>query len=125
MEHFAVISGWSAVDASSFPAVHKAQGNGVGLIYVLPKVALTIYAVVLLAVQPAHISTSLLVASLVALAVSWATTGLHQLPIQRRIRKAKDSAAIARLYTVDLVRVAAMIAHNVFAFVLMAQALKC
>jgi hypothetical protein len=86
MEHSAVISGWSAVDASSFPAVHKAQGNGVGLIYVLPKIALTIYAIVLLAVQPAHVSTSLLVASLIALAASWATTGLHQLPIQNSIR---------------------------------------
>src|SRR5204862_6535560 len=29
MEHFAVISGWRVVDAASFPAVHKAQGNGV------------------------------------------------------------------------------------------------
>jgi L-asparagine transporter-like permease len=123
MEHFAVISGWSAVDAASFPAVHKAQGNGVGLIYVLPKVALTFYAVVLLAVQPARVSTSLLVASLGALAISWAITALHQLPIQRRIRKAKDQAAVARLYTADLGRVAAMIAHNAFVVVLMARAL--
>ena len=123
MEHFAVISGWSAVDAASFPAVHKAQGNGVAVVYVIPKITLTIFVLVLVARRPAQVSMSLLVASLAALAVSWAATGAHQLPIQRRIRKAKDSAAIARLYAVDLVRVAAMIAHNVFAFVLMAQAL--
>ena len=35
MEHFAVISGWRAVDAASFPAVHKAQGNGVAVVYVI------------------------------------------------------------------------------------------
>ena len=43
MEHFAVISGWSAVDAASFPAVHKAQGNGVAVVYVIPKITLTIF----------------------------------------------------------------------------------
>src|SRR4029077_16280912 len=32
MEHFAVISGWNAVDAASFPAVHKAQVNGVAAV---------------------------------------------------------------------------------------------
>jgi hypothetical protein len=123
MEHFAVISGWSAVDAASFPAVHKAQGNSVAMVYVIPKIMLTIFVLVFVALRPAQVSMSLLVASLAALAVSWAATAAHQLPIQRRIRKAKDSDAIARLYAVDLVRVAAMIARNVFAFVLMAQAL--
>jgi len=125
MEHFAVISGWSAVDAASFPAVHEAQGNGVAVVYVIPKITLTIFVLVFVALRPAQVSMSLLVASLAALAISWAATAAHQLPIQRRIRKAKDSAAIARLYAVDSVRVAAMIAHNVFAFVLMAQALRC
>ena len=123
MEHFAVISGWSAVDAASFPAVHKAQRNGVAVVYVIPKITLTIFVLVFVALRPAQVSMSLLVASLAALGVSWAATAAHQLPIQRRIRKAKDSAAIARLYAVDLVRVAAMIAHNVFVFVLIAQAL--
>ena len=118
-----MISGWSAVDAASFPAVHKAQGNGVAVVYVIPKIALTIFVLVFVALRPAQVSLSLRVASLAALAISWAATAVHQLPVQNRIRKAKDSAAISRLYAVDLVRVAAMIANNVFAFVLMAQAL--
>ena len=84
MEHFAVISGWSAVDAASFPAVHKAQGNGVAVVYVIPKITLTIFVLVFVALRPAQVSMSLLVASLAALAISWAATGAHQLPIQRR-----------------------------------------
>ena len=93
------------------------------VVYAIPKITLTVFVLVFVALRPPQVSMSLLVAGLAALAVSWTATGAHQLPIQRRTRKAKDSAAIARLYAVDLVRVAAMIAHNVFAFVLMAQAL--
>jgi len=68
MEHFAVISGWSAVDAASFPAVHKAQGNGVAVVYVIPKITLTIFVIVFVALRPAQVSMSLLVGSLAALA---------------------------------------------------------
>src|SRR5258706_13738713 len=75
MEHFAVISGWSAVDAASFPAVHKAQGNGVAVVYVIPKITLTIFVLVFVALRSAQVSMSLLVASLAALGVSWAATG--------------------------------------------------
>ncbi len=105
MEHFAVISGWSAVDAASFPAVHKAQGNGVAVVYVIPKITLTIFVLVLVARRPAQVSMSLLVASLAALAVSWAATGAHEgfsrhrSPLRRRLgsRRSHDRSQRLRI----------------------------
>lgn len=122
MEHFAVFSGWPAVSPVEFRSVQTAQGHGSGIVYVIPKTALTALVIFLLVDTPDGVPTWPLVASLAALAVSWASAATIQIPIQLRIRQDADPDAITRLLRTDLIRVAAMTAHLGFVIAAIAGA---
>jgi hypothetical protein len=117
MEHFAVFSGWTAVGTAEFRTVQTTQGHGSGLVYVVPKTALTAFVIVLLAAAPDAIPSWPLWAGLAALTASWLSFAVIQLPIQLAIRQTADRAAIARLLRTDWIRVAAMVAHFAFAVI--------
>ena len=72
MEHFAVFSGWSAIGSEQFRTVQTAQGHGSGIVYVIPKFALTAVMIVLLVVSPEGIPSWPLWGGLAALAIGWA-----------------------------------------------------
>ncbi len=122
MEHFAVVPGWRHVGAQDFTAVHVAQGNGLGYVYVLPKIALTILIVTLLVLRPVTMPAALLWASAALLAISWMVSFVLQFPIQAAIRKQKTLALVDRLYRNDWLRVAAMAGHNLVVWATIAQA---
>lgn len=121
MEHFAVFSGWAAVDPARFQAVQTAQGHGSGVVHVLPQGALTALVIVLLAVAPDGIPVWVLWATLAALAVWWSGFAL-QLPIQLRLRETADPAAIERLLRTNGIRIAATAAQFGFVAVAVANA---
>ncbi|OXM63524.1 hypothetical protein [Amycolatopsis vastitatis] len=121
MEHFAVFSGWTAVGTAEFRTVQTSQGHGSGLVYVVPKIALTAFVIVLLAGAPDAIPSWPLWAGLAALTASWLSFAVIQLPIQLAIRQTADRAAIARLLRTDWIRVAAMAAHFAFAVIAIAR----
>ena len=121
MEHFAVMPGWRHVGAQDFTAVHVAQGNGLGYVYVLPKIALTILIVTLLMLSPATMPAVLLWASAALLAISWLVSFIMEFPIQAAIRKQKMRALVDRLYRNDWLRVAAMAGHNLIVWAIIAQ----
>ena len=122
MEHFAVMPGWRYVGEKEFTAVHIAQGNGLGYVYVLPKIALTVLIATLLVLRPATMPAGLLWASAVLLAISWLVSFVIQFPIQAAIRKQKTLALVNRLYRVDGIRVAAMAGHNLAVWAIIARA---
>jgi hypothetical protein len=105
MEHFAVFSGWPAVGAAEFRAVQTAQGHGSGVVYVIPKMVLTVVMIVLL------VDGWPLWGASAALAVSWISATVIQIPLQLRIRQSADRDALNRLRRTDWIRVAAMVAH--------------
>ncbi|GAA4497993.1 hypothetical protein GCM10023191_042380 [Actinoallomurus oryzae] len=117
MEHFAVFSGWTAVGSEEFEAVQTAQGRGSGVVYVLPKLALTALVIVLLVVAPDGIPSWALWAGLAALTVAWAVSAFVDVPLQRRLRRTADRRGIERLVRTDWFRVAAMAVHFGFAIV--------
>ena len=121
MEHFAVFSGWPVVGSREFRAVQTAQGHGSGIVYVVPKVALTVLVIVLLVVAPDGVPGWPLRAGLAALTASWISFVLIQLPIQLHIRQTAEPRAIRRLLHSDWIRVAAMVAHFGFAVVALAS----
>lgn len=61
--------------------------------------------------------------SLVALATSWVSFFVIQLPIQLHIRRTADQDAISRLRRTDWIRVLAMIVHFGLAIVTIREAL--
>jgi len=65
--HFEVISGGSAVDAESFPAVQHGSRQPGGCDHVIPKISCTICVLVFVALRPAQLAV-MLVASWAALA---------------------------------------------------------
>jgi len=111
-EHFAVMPGWRYVGAGEFHDVHVAQGNGLGFVYVIAKLALTVLIGALLFIAPSTIPRELLWVSAGLLAVSWTSSFVLQVPIQTRIRDHKTAALIDRLYRTDWIRVVAMAGHN-------------
>jgi glucan phosphoethanolaminetransferase (alkaline phosphatase superfamily) len=111
-EHFAIMPGWRYVGAGEFHEVHVAQGNGLGFVYVIAKIALTVLIGALLFIAPSTIPRELLWVSAGLLVVSWASSFVLQFPIQTRIRDHKTTALIDRLYRTDWIRVAAMAGHN-------------
>lgn len=117
MEHFAVFSGWPAVGSAQFGSVQRAQGHGSGFVYVVPKTVLTAFVVLLLVEAPDDILSWPVWAGLAALTVSWISAAAIQVPIQLRIRRNADRAAIERLLRTDWIRVAAMAVHFGFAVV--------
>jgi hypothetical protein len=117
MEHFAVFAGWGAVGAGEVRSVQTTQGHGSGIVYVVPKVALTGLVVVLLVTAPDDLLRWPLWAGLAALSASWISFVLIQLPLQLRIRRTADHRAIRRLLHSDWIRVAAMAGHFGFAVV--------
>jgi hypothetical protein len=119
MEHFAVFSGWPEVGSAQFESVQRAQGHGGGFVYVVPKTALSVWVVLLLAEGPDGIVSWPLWAGSAALTVSWVSSAAIQVPIQPRIRRNADRAAIERLLRTDWIRVAAMAVHFGFAVVVM------
>jgi hypothetical protein len=119
MEHFAVFSGWPAVGSAQFGSVQRAQGHGSGFVYVVPKTALTVLVVLLLAEGPDGIVSWPLWAGLAALTASWVSFVVIQLPIQLHIRRSAERAAIERLLRTDWIRVAAMAVHFGFAVVVL------
>jgi hypothetical protein len=122
MEHFAVFSGWKAVGAGQFQAVQTAQGHGSGVVYVIPKTLLTVMVITLLAGTP-PIPAWPLWGSIAALATSWVSFFVIQLPIQLLIRRTADQNAISRLHRTDWIRVLAMIVHFGFVIVTISEAL--
>jgi hypothetical protein len=123
MEHFAVFAGWPAVGPEQFRSVQTTQGHGSGIVYVVPKTALTAMVIVLLVVPPDGIPSWPLWASLSALTVSWVSFAVIQLPIQLHIRQTADGPAIKRLLRTDWIRVAAMASHFGFVIVAIAEAI--
>jgi hypothetical protein len=115
MEHFAVFAGWPSVGSAQFRAVQKAQGHGSGIVYVMPKVALTAVVVVLLVAAPDDVPFPPLLAAAAALTASWVSAAAIQVPLQLRIRQTADPRGIARLLRTDWIRVVAMVAHFGFA----------
>ncbi|WP_410667928.1 hypothetical protein [Amycolatopsis sp. cmx-4-68] len=120
MEHFAVFSGWAAVAPAQFRSVQTTQGHGSGIVYVVPKVALTALVVVMLVGAPDRILAWPLWAGAAALTASWLSFAVIQLPIQLRIRQTAERTAIERLVRTDWIRVAAMVAHFAFAVTVIA-----
>jgi hypothetical protein len=117
MEHFAVFSGWPVVGSGEVRAVQTTQGHGSGIVYVVPKLVLTVLVVVLLIVAPGGVAAWPLWAGLTALTASWISFVLIQLPLQLHIRQTAELRAIKRLLHSDWIRVAAMTAHFGFAVV--------
>lgn len=117
MEHFAVFAGWGAVGSEQVRSVQTTQGHGSAIVYVVPKAALTALVVVLLVTAPDGILRWPLWAGLAALAASWTSFVLIQLPLQLRIRQTADRQAIRRLLHSDWIRVVAMAAHFGFAVI--------
>lgn len=115
MEHFAVFSGWSAVGSGQVSTVQRIQGHGSGIVYVLPKLALTVLLIVLLVATPSGVPGWPLWASLVALSLSWISSATVQIPTQLHIRRTADRQAILRLRRTDWIRVLTMAAHVTFA----------
>ena len=122
MEHFALFPGWQALAVthpSSTPSVpkttptitaHAAQSPGLAIIYAVPKLVLT----ALIFDQLAHsLRDRTHWFSFVMLSVSWASTALVQVPLQKRIRKTGDAAAVKMLVRTDWVRVLTMTGHFV------------
>jgi hypothetical protein len=124
MEHFAVFTGWPAVGAAEFQSVQRTQGHGSGVVYVIPKVILTVVLVLVLIAQPAGVTQWLLWAALAALAVSWVSSIAIQLPLQTQIRRTADQQAMRRLLRTDWIRVVAMVAHCALALTALAPALS-
>jgi hypothetical protein len=121
MEHFAVFSGWPVVGSGEVRAVQKVQGEGSGIVYVVPKVALTVLVIVLLVVRPDGVPWWPLAAGLAALTASWISFVVIQLPLQLHIRQTGERRATVRLLHSDWIRVTAMAAHFSFAVVLLAS----
>ena len=121
MEHFAVFAGWPAVGSGEFRSVQTAQGHGSGIVYVVPKVALTVLVIVLLVVRPDGVPWWPLGAGLAALTASWISFVVIQLPLQLHIRRTAERRAIVRLLHSDWIRVTAMAAHFGFAVVVLAS----
>ena len=120
MEHFAVFSGWPAVGSGQLSTVQRIQGHGSGIVYVLPKLALTVLPIVLLAATPAGVPAWSLWASLIALTISWLSSAIIQIPLQLHIRRTADPQAVKRLQRTDWIRVLAMVAHVTFATIAVA-----
>jgi hypothetical protein len=78
---------------------------------------LTAFVVLLLSKAPGGILSWPVRAGLAALTVSWVSSAAIQVPIQLRIRRNADRAAIERLLRTDWIRVAAMTVHFGFAVV--------
>lgn len=123
MEHFAVFSGWTAVGPDQLPTVQATQGAGSGIVYVVPKTLLTGFVVTLLITAPSGLVTWPVWAGLGALAVSWLSSALIQVPTQLRLRRTADRAAAIHLQRTDWIRVVTMVAHCGFAIVTIALSL--
>ena len=121
MEHFAVFSGWPVVGSGEVRAVQRVQGHGSGIVYVVPKVALTVLVIVLLVVRPDGVPWWPLGAGLATLTASWISFVVIQLPLQLHIRQTAERRAIVRLLHSDWIRVTAMAAHFGFAVVVLAS----
>jgi hypothetical protein len=121
MEHFAVFSGWPVVGSGEVRAVQTVQGHGSGIVYVVPKVALTVLVIVLLVVRPDGVPWWPLGAGLAALTASWISFVVIQLPLQLHIRQTAERRATVRLLHSDWIRVTAMAAHFAFAVVVLAS----
>ena len=121
--YWMLFAGWKAVGSQEFQAVQTAQGHGSGFVYVVPKFLLTVLVIVLLAVTP-PVPVWLLWGSLAALAVSWVSSAVIQIPIQLRIRATADRAAIARLVRTDWTRLTAMIVHFGFVVATVAESVS-
>jgi hypothetical protein len=115
MEHFAVFSGWTAVGSAEFSTVQRNQGHGSGIVFVVPKLVLTVVVIILLVTAPAGVPVWLWWASAAALAVSWFSSAVIQIPIQLHIRRTADRQAMRRLQNTDWIRLLAMVAHVTFA----------
>ncbi|KAE9374608.1 hypothetical protein N431DRAFT_405463 [Stipitochalara longipes BDJ] len=122
MEHFAIYPGWQALSlthASSTPSMpkttptitaHTAQSPGLAIVYAIPKLLLTLFILVQLAHAPLNRTNWF---SFIMLNVSWGSTALVQVPLQKRIRKTGDAEAVRMLVRTDWVRVLTMAGHFV------------
>ncbi|PMD43514.1 hypothetical protein L207DRAFT_580359 [Hyaloscypha variabilis F] len=122
MEHFALFPGWLALaltHPSSTPSMpkttptitaHAAQSPGLAIIYAIPKLALTVFIWVQLLHAPLDGTNWF---SFLMLNISWGSTALVQVPLQKKIRKTGDAGTVRMLVRTDWVRVVTMAGHFV------------
>jgi hypothetical protein len=117
MEHTSVFRGWLQVhEPRQLKALQAASGHGVAYTYVVPKTALTIFNAYLVARPPMATSGNSnlrfgLSFGMAMLSISWISSFLVQIPLQLRIRKTADQAAVRRLERTTWVRTLAIVVH--------------
>jgi len=107
MEHFALYPGWLLTSPETLATIHTAQSPGITIIYVLPKLSLTLSIIV----QVLNSPTLTNYFSMAMLTISWISTVTIQIPLQQRIRKRGDREAVKGLIATDWVRVLTMSAN--------------
>lgn len=104
MEHFAIAPGWAVVGKADLSSLHKVQSDGMAIIYVVPKIALTVCTTIMLFNPPTGIPSWVLHFGTAVLFLSWVISFLLQFPLQRKIRKG-DQRAVENLVFNDWFRV--------------------
>ena len=108
MEHFALFYAWTLIPSDQTAILQHVQYNS-GLramyVYVVPKIVVTIWTMLLLPEHPR------LWWSALCLGISWMSSFLVQVPLQLKVRETGDHAALERLVETTWTRTLAMIAH--------------
>ena len=109
MEHFAVDRAWVYVGPKEFARVHHESGQGILYAYVIPLAALTVCTALMLWYRLPVISAQWVWAALACHAVTWLSTALVQIPMQRQLDRAQDAALLNHLIATDWLRITALV----------------
>ena len=120
-EHLGVFAGWRLFSGSQLIALQRLTGLRALYIYVVPKTILTVQTVALSLNPPPELAskTISLNFSNAMLAISWISSFMWQVPLQRKIQRTGDTEALNRLYSSTWVRTISMVLHCANVFLLM------
>lgn len=119
METFVVFPGWSipSIQGKSLKELQHVNGTATGVVYLLPKIALTIQAAQFWMSPP---NTSSFAAGpgfgfgfgISMLSISWLSSFLWQVPTQFRIRAGASKEDVAELRRGNYIRLVTMLLHG-------------
>jgi hypothetical protein len=107
MDSFVLYHSWQFVGEHEFALFHKAAGQRIVSIFVLPMFLLTVLAILMFWHRHVAIPRKFLWILLICLATGWLSSALIQIPIQIELDNGKDSVLLSQLIITDWIRVIA------------------